>query len=62
MPEVGDKWTYRFHNKGDKREPYALTNQVKAVDGTSAWIYGESQQVNSQLPRYVWRYDIKRAE
>ena len=39
-PVAGDKWTYQFHNKGDKREPYQYSHQVKAVDGPSAWIQG----------------------
>ncbi len=60
--EVGDKWTTRFHNIGDKREPYLLTTEVKSIDGTSAWLYGESQQPNAQPPKYVWRFDLKRAE
>ena len=59
---VGDKWTYRFHNQGDKREPYLFYNEVKAVDNASAWLYGESQQPNAQPPKYVWRMDLKRAE
>lgn len=58
--EVGDKWTFRFHNKGDKREPYTVTNEVKSLDATSAWLHGETQQPNVP-PKYVWRYDLKRA-
>lgn len=58
--EVGDKWTYRFHDKGDKRDPYTFTNEIKSVDITSAWILGETQQPNVP-PKYVWRYDLKRA-
>ena len=61
-PEVGDKWTYRFHNKGDKREPYLFINQVKFLDGGSAWILNESQQIGAQVTRSVWRYDLKRAD
>lgn len=60
--EVGDKWTYRFTNTGDKREPYTYTNEVKAIDGTSTWIYGETNQPNSRFPKYVNRYDTKSAE
>jgi hypothetical protein len=61
-PVVGDKWTYQNHNKGDKREPYLYSNQVKAIDGASAWIQGESKETNARLPRYVWRHDVAKAE
>lgn len=60
--DVGDKWTYRFHNIGDKREPYQYSNAISAVDGTSAWIYGEDQRTNAQPPKWVWRMDLKRYE
>lgn len=60
--EVGDKWTFRFTNTGDKREPYTYTNEVKAVDGTSAWIYGETKQPNARNPKYVNRYETKSLE
>ncbi|MCZ4314424.1 hypothetical protein O4H66_13515 [Comamonadaceae bacterium G21597-S1] len=61
-PVIGDKWTYQFHNKGDKREPYQYSHQVKAVDGPSAWILGESKEPNARRPRYVWRYDVPKGE
>lgn len=61
-PVVGDKWTYQHLNKGDKREPYQYSHQVKAVDGTSAWIHGESKEPNAPRPRYVWRQDVPRSE
>ncbi len=60
-PEVGDKWTYRFHNKGDKREPYLYNNQVRFLDADSAWTYGESQENPAQVTTSVWRFDLKRA-
>lgn len=58
---VGDKWTYRFHDKGNKRDPYIYTNEVKTVDATSAWLYGETQEPNARTPKFVWRYDARRA-
>lgn len=61
-PSVGDKWTYRFHNTGDKHEPYLFTNEVQSIDATSAWVLGESQDPKARNPKYVWRYDLKRAE
>lgn len=60
--ETGDKWTFRFTNMGDKREPYIYTNEVKAVDGTSTWMYGESKQPNARNPKYVNRYEAKSVE
>ena len=60
--EMGDKWTYRFHNIGDKREPYTFFHEVKGIENVSAWLYGESTQPNAQPPKFVWRVDMKRAE
>ena len=60
-PMVGDKWTFRYHNTGDKKEPYLYFNEVKSTDGASTWIYGESQEPNSRLPKFVWRLDMTKA-
>lgn len=60
--ELGDRWTYRFTNTGDKREPYVYVHEAKTLDDASVWLYGESQQPNAQPPKYVWRYDVKHAE
>ncbi len=60
-PTVGDKWTYRYHNKGDKREPYLYTQEVKFSDGASAWLHGDSQEPNARRPKYVWRVDVAKA-
>ena len=59
--DVGDKWTYRFHNVGDKRDPFTYTHEVKTVDGASAWIFGETNLPNAPS-KIVWRYDLKRAD
>ena len=61
VPEVGDKWTYKFTNIGDKREPYSFFNQVMHADNQSAWMYGESADPQAANPKYAWRYDLKRA-
>lgn len=58
---VGDKWTYRYINSGDRREPYIFTHEVKRIDGNDAWLYGESTEPGTQNPKYWWRYDHKRA-
>ena len=59
---VGDKWTYRFHNIADKREPYLFTNEVKSLDGESAWIYADSMDPGAQPAKSIWRMDLRRAE
>ncbi len=59
--EVGDKWTYSYQNKGDRKEPYTYTNQVYALDAESAWLYGESQEPNARRAQYHLQYDFKRA-
>ena len=60
-PEVGDKWTYKFTNIGDKRDPTSFFMQVMHVDSQSAWIYGESTDTQAISPQFAWRYDLKRA-
>ena len=59
--KVGDTWTYEHHNRGDKKPPYMYTNTVASLTTDSAWVTGESQEVGGQYPKYVWRYDLKRA-
>lgn len=59
---VGDKWTYRYHNTGDRREPFTFTNEVKRINGSDAWLYGESVEPNTQTPKFWWRYDHKRGD
>ncbi len=59
--EVGDKWSYKFTNTGDRREPTTFFNQVTHVDTQSAWVYGETQDPQARTPKFAWRYDLKRA-
>lgn len=59
--EVGDKWTYKFTNIGDKRDPTSFFNQVMHLDNQSAWIYGESTDTQAANPQFAWRFDLKRA-
>lgn len=59
--QVGDKWTFRYHNIGDRREPYIFTSEVRRVEGNNVWLYGETLDPNTNIPKYWWRYDIKRA-
>lgn len=60
--QVGDKWVYRFHNLGDRREPVDFMRQVLRVDGTDAWIYGTDPNPNATYPEYIFRWDQKRAK
>lgn len=58
--KVGDTWTYEYQNRGDKKPAYKYTNTVASLTSESAWITGESQEVDARYPKYVWRYDLKR--
>lgn len=60
--DVGDKWTYRVHNKGDRLEPYVLTDQAFKSDAGSGWFFQETQEPNAPRKQAVWRYDYKRAD
>lgn len=60
--EVGDKWTYRYHNTGDRKEPYLFTNQTYKSEGGSGWLYVEFQNNESPRKQAVHRYDYKRAD
>lgn len=58
--KAGDTWTFQYHNRGDKKNPYEYTNSVIGSVGESTWIYGESKEEGARYPKYVWRYDPKR--
>ncbi len=60
--DVGDKWTYRHQNIGDRKDPYTFTNQTYKSEEGSAWLYGESQDPQSARKTFVWRYDYKRGD
>lgn len=58
--EVGDKWTYRHHNKGDLKQAYVIANQAYKSDADSGWLYEETQDPNAKRKKAIWRYDYKR--
>ncbi len=58
--DVGDKWTYRFQNTGDRKDPYLYTNLAFKSEASSGWLYGESQNPQSNRKQFIWRYDYKR--
>jgi hypothetical protein len=60
--DVGDKWTYEYTNKGDRKASYIFTHQAYKADADSAWLYGETQQPNATRKQYVMRFDYKRAD
>ena len=60
--DVGDKWTYSFQNRGERKEPYTYTHQVYKLDSESGWLYGETKEPNTTRPQSIWRYDFKRAD
>jgi hypothetical protein len=59
--KVGDFWVFQFHNLGDRKDPYEYSNTVTGLTEGSAWIYGESKEEGARNPKFVWRYDLKRA-
>lgn len=60
--DVGDKWTYRHHNKGDRKEPYLYTHQAYKSEADSGWIFGVTQEPNAPRPNFILRYDYQRAD
>jgi hypothetical protein len=60
--EIGDKWTYKFTNTGDRREPYIFTRQAVEITSDSVWLHGETMNPDATDKKSVWRYDIKRAD
>lgn len=60
--DVGDKWTFRYSNLGDKKEPVTYTHQAISSKNDSAWIYGESQDPNARRSKYILQFDYKRAK
>ena len=60
--DVGDKSTYRFHNKGDRKEPHLFTDQAYKSEAGSGWLYGESKDPAARRKQYIWRYDYKRGD
>ena len=59
--DVGDKWTFKFNNIGDRREPYTFTVQAVRSENGSGWWYNESTERDARRPKFVQRYDYKRA-
>jgi hypothetical protein len=60
--KIGDKWTYKFTNIGDRREPYTFTLVASEITADSVWLHGETADPNATEKKYIWRYDIKRAD
>lgn len=60
--DVGDKWTFTFHNIGDKKEPISYSHQAFKSESDSGWIYGESANPAATRRSYVLRYDYKRGD
>lgn len=58
--DVGDKWTFRYQNTGDRKEPYTYTNQAFKSEMGSGWLFGETQNPQSARKQYITRYDYKR--
>lgn len=59
---AGDKWTYKFSNLADRKEPYLFTHQVIQLRGVSAWLYGVTEEPEARRPKFISRFDPKRAK
>ena len=61
--DVGDKWTFRYQNLGDRKEPYLYSEQAfKSADG-SGWLYhDESENPSTTRKQSIARYDYKRGD
>lgn len=64
MPEfdVGDKWTFKAQNIGDRKAPYTFIHQAYKSEAGSGWMYGETAEPNARRAQYIWRFDYKRAD
>jgi hypothetical protein len=60
--EIGDRWTFKYTNIGDRKEPYTYTLQTIASKDGSAWLYGESKDPNTKREKYIQRFDYKRGK
>ncbi len=60
--QVGDRYVYRFHNKGDKHEPVEQWQQVLRINGSDAWMYAFDGRANITRAEWLIRWDQKRAK
>lgn len=60
--QVGDRWVYRFHNKGDKLEPVEQWQQVLRINGNDAFMYFSDGRANADRKEWLSRWDQKRAK
>lgn len=60
--DIGEKWTFIFHNIGDSKEPYIYTNQVYESTNGSGWLYVESKNPESGLKNFIHRFDYEKMD
>ena len=64
MPEfdIGDKWTYKMQNKGDRKEPYLVVRQAFKSEAGSGWAYIETKNPEVSRKQTISRFDYKRGD
>ncbi len=60
--DVGDKWTYRYQNTGDRKDPYLYTHQAYKSEFNTALLFYESQAPEANRKQGIDRYYYKRAD
>lgn len=59
--EVGDKWTYKFTDIGNRRDPYTWAQQVTEIKGDDAYLHQVNENPNLTQKNSVWLYEMKSA-
>ena len=64
MPEfeVGDRWTFKQQNKGDRKEPFLLVRQAFKSETGSGWTYIETKNPDATRKQTISRFDYKRGD
>jgi hypothetical protein len=58
--DVGDKWVYRLHDKGNLKDPVVFSEQVFKTNAESGRLYVDYPQNEHKGAIHVKRYDYKR--
>lgn len=60
--EIGDRWTYREQNVGDRKDPFISVSQAFKSETSSGWIYFDSKNPDATRKKGVHRFDYKRGD
>ncbi|MBV5299743.1 MAG: caspase family protein [Rhodoferax sp.] len=58
--DIGDKWTFRYQDSRNRKDPYLYTHQAYKSEAASGWLYGETQNSTSKRQQFILRYDYQR--